>query len=58
MSVLVTVRSRNAQGEILGTFIHPAPYEAGHISVGGRRYVVVGAEEEQGKQTLYVVPPK
>ena len=58
MSVLVTVRSRNAQGEVIGTFIHPTQYEADHISIGGRRYVVVGVDDDQGRQTLYVVPPK
>jgi hypothetical protein len=58
MSVLVTVRSRSAEGEVLGTFIHARPYEGDRISVGGRRYVIVGTEEEPGRQTLYVVPPR
>ena len=58
MAVLVTVRSRSAEGEVLGTFILATAYEGGRISIGGRRYVVVGTDEEPGRQTLYVVQPK
>jgi hypothetical protein len=56
MSVLVTVRRNNGQGEILGTFLHPTMYESRRVAVAGRPYQVVGTDEGMGKQTLYVIP--
>jgi hypothetical protein len=51
----VTIRLRDANGEVLGTAQHAALYREPRVQVGEKWYRVIGEAEGPQTQTLYVV---